>query len=44
MREREKGEEWRMRGRGEESSSKDLPQSTHVKLSSNGLSFQEGTK
>jgi hypothetical protein len=35
MRERG-GEGWHMRGRGEESSSKELPQSTCVKLSSKG--------
>jgi hypothetical protein len=35
-REKERGEAWRMRGRGEESSSKELPQSSCVKLSSRG--------
>jgi hypothetical protein len=34
--ERERGEGWHMRGRGEEYSSKGLPQSTCVKLSSRG--------
>jgi hypothetical protein len=32
--ERERGERWHMRGRGDESSSKKLPQSTSVQLSS----------
>jgi hypothetical protein len=35
--ERERGEKMRMVGREEESSSKELPQSTCVKLSSRGL-------
>jgi hypothetical protein len=42
--EREKGEGRRMVGRGEERSSKELPQSTCVKLSSKGSLYIGGER